>query len=88
MINFRSEFQFQITLQFHSSAEKAIKIKLVMVIVKSFEKYHHLFNLYILVTILFFSWLRFKHTEYKRLFNLANKMFNKKDIVQKWLHEI
>ena len=30
------------------------KLKHVMVMVKSFDKYHHLFNLYILVTTLFF----------------------------------
>ena len=37
------------------------KLKLVMVMVKNFEKYHHLFNLHVLV----FPWLRFKHIEYK-----------------------
>ena len=52
MIKFQSKFQFQILLQFYRTAEKVTKIKLVMVIVKSFDKYHHFFNL--LVTILFF----------------------------------
>ena len=54
MINFRSKFQFHIILQFYRRAEKVTKIKLAMVIVKSFYKYHYLFNLHILVTILFF----------------------------------
>ena len=54
MIKFRSKFQFQILLQFYRTAEKVTKIKLVMVMVKSFDKHHHLFNLHILVTILFF----------------------------------
>ena len=54
MIKFRSKFQLQILLQFYRTAEKVTKIKLVMVIVKSFDKYHNLFNFHILVTILFF----------------------------------
>ena len=54
MIKFRSKFQFQILLQFYRTAEKITKIKLVMVIVKSFDKYHHLFNRHISVLILFF----------------------------------
>ena len=54
MIKFRSKFQFQILLQFYRRAEKVTKIKLAMAIVKSFYKYHYLFNLHILVTILFF----------------------------------
>ena len=53
MIKFRSKFQFQILLQFNRTAEKVIKVKHVMVIVESFDKYHHLFNLYILITICF-----------------------------------
>ena len=40
MIKFRSKFQFQIPLQFYRTAEKVTKIKLVMVMVKSFDKYH------------------------------------------------
>ena len=44
MIKFRFKFQFQIPLQFYRAAEKAIKIKLVMVIVKCFDKYHNLFS--------------------------------------------
>ena len=72
-IKFWSKFQFQIPfLQLHRTVEK-VKV-VVMVMVKSFDKYHHLFNLPILGTILLFlfyyfsgcfSWLRFKHTEYK-----------------------
>ena len=54
MIKFRSKFQFQILLQFNRRAEKVIKVKHVMVIVESFDKYHHLFNLHILITICFF----------------------------------
>ena len=54
MMQFRSKFQFQILLQFYWTAEKVTKIKLAIVMVKSFDKYHHLFNPHILVTILFF----------------------------------
>ena len=54
MIKFRSKFQFQILLQSYRTAEKVTKIKLVMVMVTSFGKYDHLFNLYILVSSLFF----------------------------------
>ena len=50
----RSKFQFQILLRFYWTAEKVSKIILVMVMVKSFEEYHHLFNPNILVTVLFF----------------------------------
>ena len=65
MIKFRPKFQFQILLQFYWTAEKVTKIKHEMVMVKRFEKYHHLFNLQISVAVLLFSWLRFKLTEYK-----------------------
>ena len=54
MIRFRSKFKFQILLQFYRTSEKVTKIKLVMVMVKSFEKYHHLFSRHILAAILFF----------------------------------
>ena len=54
MIEFRSKFQFQIILKFYRIAEKVTKIKFVMVIVKSFDKYHNFFNFHILVTIYFF----------------------------------
>ena len=54
MIKLRSKFQSQILLQFYRTAEKVTKIKLVMVMVKSFDKCHHLFNLHILVIIIFF----------------------------------
>ena len=53
LIKFRPKFQFQILLQFYWTAEKVTKIKLGMVMVKSFDKYHHLFNPHILDTILF-----------------------------------
>ena len=45
MIKFRSKFQFQILLQFYRTAEKVTKMKLVIIMVKSFDKYHHLFFL-------------------------------------------
>ena len=48
------KFHFQILLQFYRTAKKITKIKLAMVIVKRFDKYYHLFNFHILVTILFF----------------------------------
>ena len=53
MVKFRSKFQFRIPLQFYRTAEKVTKIKLVMVMVKHFDKCHHLFNLHMLVTIVF-----------------------------------
>ena len=59
MIKFWSKFQLQILVQFYKTDEKVTKIKLVMVIIKikSFDKYHHLFNVHILVTILFlYDW--------------------------------
>ena len=49
MIKFRSKFQFQIPLQFQTVEE----VKIVMVMVKGFDKYHQLFNLPIFVTIFF-----------------------------------
>ena len=46
---------------------------------KSFYKYHHLLNLYILVTILFsHDWDTDNLTN-----NLTNKIFTEKDIMQK-----
>ena len=33
---------------------KRLHLKLMMVMIKSFDKYHHFFNLLILVTIFFF----------------------------------
>ena len=53
MIKFRSKFQLQILLQFYRTAEKVNKIKLVMGMVESFDKYQYFFNLHFLVTILF-----------------------------------
>ena len=40
-------FLIQILLQFYWRAEKMTKIKLLIVLAKSFEKSHHLFNLHI-----------------------------------------
>ena len=60
-IKFRSKFQFQILYNF---TEQLKKLKIVMVMVKSFDMDHHFaashFGYYLV-----FSWLRFKHTEYK-----------------------
>ena len=79
MIKFWSKFQFQILLQFYRTAEKVIKIKLVMIMVKSFGKYYHLLNLHILVTILFFM---IEFQAYWVYYNLIIKRFTKKNIVQ------
>ena len=51
-----------------------------MVMVKCFDKHYLPFSPHILVTILFFHDSRF--------FNLTNKMFTIKDIVQEQFHEI
>ena len=51
MINFDLDFSFKLLYSFPGQLKK---LKLVMVMVKSFDKYHHLFNLPILVTTLFF----------------------------------
>ena len=61
-------------------------IKLVMVIIKSFYKSHHFFNLHIFGYYFAFPLLTFKHAEYKVL-QLTNKAFTKKDIVWEYLHE-
>ena len=50
MIKFWPKFQIQILLQFYQRAEKTTKTKLVMVMVKSFDKSHCLFTLHIFVT--------------------------------------
>ena len=47
MIKFWSRFQIQIFLQFHWRAEKLIKIKLVIAMVKSLDESHHIFTIYI-----------------------------------------
>ena len=54
MIKFRATFQFQILLKFYRTSEKVIEVKLVILMVKSFEKYRHLFNLHIFVTVWLF----------------------------------
>ena len=50
MIKFRSKSQFQILLQLYRKTEKVTKIKIVMVMVKSFDKYHHLLFCLLLLT--------------------------------------
>ena len=53
-IRFWYKSQFQILLQFHWTAEKLIKIRLVIVMAKSFDIYTTIFSIFtILVTILF-----------------------------------
>ena len=52
MIKFLSKFQCQIPLQFYRTVENVETCDGEKV--KSFDKYNHLFNLPILVTILFF----------------------------------
>ena len=49
--------------------------------VRSFDKYHHLFKLHILVTIFFFI-IEIQAYQIRRQFNLTNKIFTKKEIVQ------
>ena len=53
MIKFRSKFQFQIPLQFYRTVKKVETCDANGQ--KSFDKYHHLFNLPILVTTLLFD---------------------------------
>ena len=54
MVEFQSKFQFQILLHFYRTAERVTKIKFVIVMVESFDKYHHLFIFQNLFTLLFF----------------------------------
>ena len=65
MIKFWSKFHFKILLWFHWTAEKVTKIKLVIVMVKLFDKWRYLFNLHIVGYSFVSSWLRFNHAEYK-----------------------
>ena len=51
-----------------------------MLMAKSFEKHHHLFERHILVTICFFM-IEIQVSWIWRHFNLTNKTFTKKDIV-------
>ena len=53
MIKFRPRFQFQIPLQFYRTVKKVETCDANGQ--KSFDKYHHLFNLPILVTTLLFD---------------------------------
>ena len=54
MVEFQFKFQYQILLQFYRTAERVTKIKLVIVMVESFDKYHHCFIFQNLLTLLFF----------------------------------
>ena len=54
MVEFQSKFQFQILLQFYRTAERVTKIKFVIVMVESFDKYNHHFIFQNLLTLLFF----------------------------------
>ena len=51
MIKFDLNFSFKFLYNFTGQLKK---LKLAVVMVKSFDKYHRLFNLLILVTVLFF----------------------------------
>ena len=51
MINLDLNFSFKFLYSFSGQLKK---LKLVMIMLKNFDKYHHLFNLPILVSILFF----------------------------------
>ena len=79
MIKFRSKFQFQTPLQFYRIVKKVETYdgngQKFWQLPPSFQPSH--FGYYFV-----FSWLRFKYTEDSRYFNLANKIFTKKDIVQ------
>ena len=57
--------------------------KLTKVSVTSFDKFHHLCNLYILDLYMFcYAIINFKHADVWRFFNLTNKVFIKKYDVQ------
>ena len=58
-------FDLRYSFKFFHKSSKFTKNKFVMVMVKRFDKYHHLFNFHILVTILFFH----KYTECKGSLN-------------------
>ena len=80
MIKFPSKFQFHVLLQFCRTVEKIETYdchdQKFWQVPPSFQASH--FGYYFI-----FSWLRFKHIEYKGiLFNLTNKIFTKEDIVQ------
>ena len=62
--------------------KKMTKIKLSSVLATSFDKFHHICNLYIFCFCFVVPWLRFKHAEACRFFNLTNKIFTKKYSVQ------
>ena len=48
--------------------------KLTKVLVTSFDKFHHLWNLYIFGLCFLVQWFSFKHAEVWRFFNLTNKI--------------
>ena len=52
----------------------------------SFDKFHHLCNLYIFGLCFVLQWFSFKHTEVWRFFNLTNKIFSERYDVQEELH--
>ena len=51
---------------------------LTKVSVTSFDKFHHLCNLYIFGSYFIMQQFSFKHAEVWRFFNLTNKIFTKK----------
>ena len=70
---------------YYERAETVTIIKLVKILVTSFDKSHHLCTLYIVGHCFDVPSFRFKHIEVLRLFNLTNKIFTKKYIVQEQL---
>ena len=60
-----TKFWIQILLQFYWRAKKVTKIKLAMIMVKSFDKSQLLFTLHIFGYYFLFACLRFKFAEYK-----------------------
>ena len=78
LLNFDQNFSFKFLDDFTGQLKK---LKLVMLMAKSFGKYHHLFNLQILAAILFFHDWDSSILNIKVL-KLKNKIFSKKYIVQ------
>ena len=68
-------------------AEEMTKIKHSRVLVKSFDKFHHLCNLYIFAFCFTVPQSRFKHAEVWGFLNLTSLIFIKKYSVLKKLHE-
>ena len=63
------------------------KIKLVKKLTKRFDKSHHFYTLHIFVYYFGVPWLRFKHAEVWRFFNLTIKIFTKNHRLQEWSHD-